>query len=185
MDQVGLGKFGEQSTGEVLSVDGRRQEAAGDRTRDLDRLSSAITLVLGRAVEALMITELLTRLRFLVLRKKPSELDEELSFHLEQSIAAKQAAGLNATEARRQAMIEFGGVERTREQCAETTPWMVARHREAGCAPRTAAVAQVAWPDVGGRGNAGAGNWCKHGHFQHGGRDMAEAASYRGSPPTW
>ena len=69
-----------------------------------------------------MITELLTRLRFLVVRKKPSELDEELSFHLEQSIAAKQAAGLNAAEARRQAMIEFGGVERTREQCAKQRP---------------------------------------------------------------
>src|ERR1035441_1596603 len=80
-----------------------------------------------------MITELLTRLRFLVLRKKPSELDEELSFHLEQSIAAKQAAGLNATEARRQAMIEFGGVERTREHCAKQRPgwWLETAKRDA------------------------------------------------------
>ena len=67
-------------------------------------------------------TELLTRLRFLFLRKKPSELDEELRFHLEQSIAMKQAAGLNASEARQEAMIEFGGVERTREQCAQQRP---------------------------------------------------------------
>ena len=77
-------------------------------------------------------TELLTRLRFLVLRKKPSELDEELRFHLEQSIAVKQAAGLNATEARRQAMIEFGGVERTREQCAKQRPgwWLDSAKRD-------------------------------------------------------
>ena len=69
-----------------------------------------------------MMTELMSRLRFLVLRKKPSELDEELRFHLEQSIAMKQASGLNASEARRQAMIELGGLERTREQCAEQRP---------------------------------------------------------------
>ena len=30
---------------------------------------------------------------------------------------ANVAAGMTAAEARRQAMIEFGGVERTREQC--------------------------------------------------------------------
>lgn len=73
-----------------------------------------------------MLTELLTRLRFLVLRKKPSELDEELRFHLEQSIAAKQAAGLDPTEARRQSMIELGGLERTREQCAKQRPgWWI------------------------------------------------------------
>lgn len=80
-----------------------------------------------------MMTELLTRFRFLVLRKKPSELDEELRFHLEQSIEAKQAAGINATEARRQAMIEFGGVERTREQCAKQRPgwWFDTAKRDA------------------------------------------------------
>ncbi len=80
-----------------------------------------------------MITELLARLRFLILRKKPSELDEELSFHIEQSTAAKQAAGLNAIEARRQAMIELGGVERTREQCARQRPgwWLDTVKRDA------------------------------------------------------
>jgi predicted permease len=79
-----------------------------------------------------MITELLTRLRFVVLRKRPSELDEELRFHLEQSIAAKQAAGLNATEARRQALIEFGGVEQAREECAKQRPgwWLDSAKRE-------------------------------------------------------
>ena len=79
-----------------------------------------------------MIAESLTRLRFLVLRKKPNELDEELRFHLEQSIAMKQAAGLDATEARRQAMIEFGAVERTREQCAKQRPgwWLDTAKRD-------------------------------------------------------
>jgi predicted permease len=78
-----------------------------------------------------MTTEWLTRFRFLLRktlsrRKRQSELDEELHFHVEQSIAAKLAAGATAEEARRQALVEFGGVERTREQCHEARPgwWM-------------------------------------------------------------
>jgi predicted permease len=63
-----------------------------------------------------------SRLRFLVLRRPHAEVDEELRFHLEQSIAAKIAAGMTAEEARRQALIEFGGVERAREQCHEQRP---------------------------------------------------------------
>jgi putative ABC transport system permease protein len=63
-----------------------------------------------------------TRLRFLVLRRPHAEVDEELRFHLEQSIAAKIAAGMTAEEAQRQALIEFGGVERAREQCHEQRP---------------------------------------------------------------
>jgi hypothetical protein len=38
-----------------------------------------------------MITEFLTWVRFLIFRKKRSEMDDELHFHLEQSIAAKVA----------------------------------------------------------------------------------------------
>jgi predicted permease len=49
-------------------------------------------------------------------------LDEELRFHLEQSVELKIAAGMSAAVARRQALVEFGGVERTREQCHEQRP---------------------------------------------------------------
>jgi putative ABC transport system permease protein len=73
-----------------------------------------------------MMIEFLTRLRFLIFRKKRSEFEEELQFHLEESIAAKVATGLDPFEARRQALIEFGGVERTREQCNEQRPgWWI------------------------------------------------------------
>jgi predicted permease len=58
----------------------------------------------------------------LLKRRREIELDEELLFHVEQSTAAKLAAGMTAGEARRQALIEFGGVERTREQCYEQRP---------------------------------------------------------------
>ena len=74
----------------------------------------------------MMIREFVTRLRFLVFRKSRGELDEELRFHLEQSIAAKVAAGLSAAEARRQAGVEFGGIEAAREQCERQRPsWWI------------------------------------------------------------
>ena len=73
-----------------------------------------------------MITEFLTRLRFLILRGDLRELEEELQFHIEQSIASKRAAGLGAGEARRQALIEFGGIEPTREECERQHPgWWI------------------------------------------------------------
>jgi putative ABC transport system permease protein len=73
-----------------------------------------------------MMSEILTRLRFLFSRRIPSEMDEELQFHLEQSTKARIAAGMSPAEARQQAIIEFGAVERTREQCYEQRPgwWM-------------------------------------------------------------
>lgn len=69
-----------------------------------------------------MLTELLSRLRFAVLRKRRSEVDEELQFHIERQIEANLAAGMPVDEARRQAAIAFGGRERTREQCRESRP---------------------------------------------------------------
>lgn len=69
-----------------------------------------------------MIAEIPARLRSFVRPRRPSELNVELRSHLEQSRAAKEAAGLSPGEARRQAMIEFGGIERIREQCASSVP---------------------------------------------------------------
>src|SRR5580693_3498818 len=46
-------------------------------------------------------------------------LDSELQFHLEQQIADYLACGLSPAEARRRANLEFGGVERFKEECRE------------------------------------------------------------------
>ena len=72
------------------------------------------------------IKELMVRFRFLLSPRPRPELDEELRFHLERAVEARIAAGMPPDEARRQAMIEFGGVERAREQCHEQRPgwWM-------------------------------------------------------------
>ena len=73
-----------------------------------------------------MISELLTRLRFLIFRKRRSEFDEEIEFHLEHAITTRIAAGVDPAEARRQALIEFGGIEPTREQCERQRPgWWI------------------------------------------------------------
>ncbi len=69
-----------------------------------------------------MLDELLTRIRFLLRRKPRMEVDDELRFHIEKQIEANIAAGLSPDEARRQAAIAFGGVERAREECREQRP---------------------------------------------------------------
>ena len=48
------------------------------------------------------------------------QLDSELQFHLEQQIADYIASGISPEEARRRANLEFGGVERFKEECRES-----------------------------------------------------------------
>ena len=69
-----------------------------------------------------MLREFLTRLRFFISRKRPVDLDDELQFHLDKSTQTNVAAGMTPEEARRQAGIAFGGVERAREQCYGQRP---------------------------------------------------------------
>ena len=78
-----------------------------------------------------MIRELLTRMKLVLtrnffLRKTRREMDEELRFHVEQSIAARVAEGIPVGEARRLAMVEFGGMEAARENTERQRPgwWM-------------------------------------------------------------
>ncbi len=47
------------------------------------------------------------------------ELDAELRFHIEEQVAHHVAAGLSPDEARRRALVEFGGVDRTAEDCRD------------------------------------------------------------------
>ena len=63
-----------------------------------------------------------TRLRFFLFRKDMREVDEELQFHIERQTEANLAAGMTPEEARRRAVIVFGGVEHAREACSEARP---------------------------------------------------------------
>jgi putative ABC transport system permease protein len=69
-----------------------------------------------------MLKQWLTHLRFLLAPKPHREIDEELQFHLEQQTEANVAAGMTPQEARRQATIAFGGVERTKEESHQQRP---------------------------------------------------------------
>jgi putative ABC transport system permease protein len=69
-----------------------------------------------------MLTEFFNRLRVLFQRNHPTDLDDEFRFHVEQSTKLNVAAGLPPEEARRWAMVEFGAIESTREQCREQRP---------------------------------------------------------------
>jgi putative ABC transport system permease protein len=48
------------------------------------------------------------------------QLESELTFHLERQIADYIATGMSAEDARRRANLEFGGLERFKEECRET-----------------------------------------------------------------
>lgn len=60
------------------------------------------------------------RLRFLFAKERvEAEMDEELRFHLEREIESRIRRGVPPGEARREALLLFGGMERTREQVRE------------------------------------------------------------------
>jgi hypothetical protein len=68
--------------------------------------------------------------RWLVPKTWEQDLNDELRFHMERQIALRISAGIPPEEARRQAVLEFGGVEAVKEDCREQrrgfwleTPW--------------------------------------------------------------
>ena len=64
------------------------------------------------------------RFRSLFRRSKlEGELEEELSYHLEQQIAANRTSGMPPPEARTAALRQFGSVIRTKEECRELWGW--------------------------------------------------------------
>jgi putative ABC transport system permease protein len=67
-----------------------------------------------------LLSDLAARLRSLLFaRREDAELDEEIHFHIDRDIEKNLAAGMGPREARRQAHIKFGGVERMRERTRE------------------------------------------------------------------
>src|SRR5215475_1918907 len=63
-----------------------------------------------------MLRKLIHRLRASLRRGKvESEMERELRFHLEMETAENIRRGMNEKEARRAALLSFGGVERTKE----------------------------------------------------------------------
>ena len=65
------------------------------------------------------------KLALLLGRKPAQELDEEMRFHLENDVEARITAGMSPAQARREALISFGGVQQTREEVSRVhwTHW--------------------------------------------------------------
>src|SRR5271154_1596976 len=59
-------------------------------------------------------------------RQNDSELDSEMASHLEFAIEENLRRGMSPEEARRQALLRFGGVQQAKEQQRETRglPWL-------------------------------------------------------------
>jgi putative ABC transport system permease protein len=67
-----------------------------------------------------LLAEVIRRLRSFVLAPhEDRELDEEIRFHIEKEVEKNVARGMSPQEARRQAHIKFGGVERMKERTRE------------------------------------------------------------------
>jgi macrolide transport system ATP-binding/permease protein len=69
-----------------------------------------------------MLREWLTRLRFLVSPKPNREIDDELQFHIERQAQEYIETGMAPQEARRKAVVAFGGIESVRAQSHEQRP---------------------------------------------------------------
>ena len=69
-----------------------------------------------------MLREWLTRLRFLMSPKPNREIDDELQFHIERQVQEYIEAGMTPQEARRKAVLAFGGIESVRAQSHEQRP---------------------------------------------------------------
>jgi putative ABC transport system permease protein len=61
----------------------------------------------------------MNRRRWFLRRHRDENMNEELRFHIERQTAANIAAGMTPHEARRQSMLQFGGVEAVKENCRE------------------------------------------------------------------
>ncbi|WP_035357205.1 ABC transporter permease [Edaphobacter aggregans] len=69
-----------------------------------------------------MFKEWLTRLRFLISPKPSREIDDELQFHIERQAQEYIATGMTPQEARRKAVLAFGGIGSVRAQSHEQRP---------------------------------------------------------------
>src|SRR5437660_2441338 len=97
--------------GQVLLIDGLRTKAARRRKTKLGALAGRGSAHFQRGQQ--MMWQLANWFR----RKKlESDLDRELSYHLDRRIIDLERSGLPTEEARRQALLELGGVTQVQEE---------------------------------------------------------------------
>src|SRR6187402_2929390 len=85
-------------------------------------------------------TDLKLRVRALLFRRRvEDELDEELQFHVAMEVSRKVEAGIPVSDALRRVNVQFGGLDKVKEECREVrglqlieTTWQDVRHALAG-----------------------------------------------------
>src|SRR5262245_34242693 len=112
LDRLGVGRLRQQPALEVLPVDARRPHRTRARTGRLGtvhgRGPARHAVELGDLMR--MLSEIRARWRGIARRTKlEQELDAELLDHLEREIEARIARGMPAADARRTALVDFGG----------------------------------------------------------------------------
>lgn len=122
MDPGGVAHDGELKAGQVLRVNGCRQEAATDGNCELDAASNCSGAIAeSGSVDAMSLWfQLRNGLRVLTRRKSADrELDEEAQHFFSETAAAFEAQGLSAEEAARRAKLKCGSALAIREQVRE------------------------------------------------------------------
>src|ERR1700704_6399465 len=117
-----MGRVGKQAQGEVLPSHSSRQAQASNGSRKVEPHGGCHRGSLGYQTRGSM--TLWRRLRSLVqaiLRRSrmESEMDAELRFHIEAFAEDLVRNGVPREEALRRARIEFGGLERAKEDCRD------------------------------------------------------------------
>src|SRR5579864_3399048 len=115
-----MGRLGEQSQGTILSVDTRRAQTIAGRVARLGtdggHHGTILCFETGRS-EMRTLRRFFKRLTSWATTQQDEErLQAEIVEHLAMQTAENIQAGLSTIEARRQAMLKFGGVEAMREE---------------------------------------------------------------------
>src|SRR4029077_10724651 len=115
-----MGRLGEQSQGAILSVDTRRAQTIAGRVARLGtdggHHGTILCFETGRS-EMRTLRRFFKRLTSRATTQQDEErLQAEIAEHLAMQTAENIQAGLSPIEARRQAMLKFGGVEAMKEE---------------------------------------------------------------------
>ena len=119
-------------------------------------------------------------LSFFHKRERDSEMEAELASHVELAVEENMRQGMPEAEARRKALVRFGGVQQAKERQREARGLAVARRVDAGCSLHVADVAAGPLVYGGGGADPGAGHWREYCGVQRGEYDFAAAAAVSG-----
>src|SRR5262249_33808301 len=121
--QLPMGPFREQSQSQVLPADGRGPPAAQTGNRGVAGSFHHRGAVSGREGDAMRaIWRLWARVAGLFAKgKREREMAQEFESHLEMHIEDNMRAGMTREEARREALVKFGGMEAAKESVPQTS----------------------------------------------------------------